>query len=346
MALNLRRTMILSSFIAIILIVILISVRLRWNSNSPSVLPKPTLVRVAQWGQERYLIYLPLYVAMEEKLFEREGLAATISFTGNDDQTFAAVAGGSADFGIGDPAFAAISHAKGFPARVIGTVVGGVAIWGVTNQKNLKVLQRPEDLAGLRIGTFPAPSTNYTLMRDLEASLPAALPKPTIVQAAIGAQLGLLESGAADIAMVLEPAASVAESQGYRVVYSSPKFHGPFSFTGVTTTEDVLRAKGDVAAKFIKGLQQAMRDCRSQPFICERVAKKLFPDLSPDVTKRAIARMISENTFPESVVVDPAAWQKALKVRVEVGDLESLEKADGVVDNRFAEAAASSGGQE
>src|SRR5438270_393633 len=47
-------------------------------------------VKIAQWGQERYLIYLPMYVAIEKGYFKDAGLDVTLTFTGNDDQTFAA----------------------------------------------------------------------------------------------------------------------------------------------------------------------------------------------------------------------------------------------------------------
>ena len=60
-------------------------------------------VTVAQWGQEKYLIYLPFYLAQEKGFFKEEGLSVSLVFSGNDDQVFASVLQGSAQFGIGDP---------------------------------------------------------------------------------------------------------------------------------------------------------------------------------------------------------------------------------------------------
>ncbi|MFA5300626.1 MAG: ABC transporter substrate-binding protein, partial [Lutibacter sp.] len=62
-----------------------------------------TQVIVAQWGQEKYLIYLPLYIAQEKGFFKEEGLDISIKYSGNDDQVFATVLKGEAQFGIGDP---------------------------------------------------------------------------------------------------------------------------------------------------------------------------------------------------------------------------------------------------
>ena len=71
--------------------------------------------------------------------------------------------------------------------------------------------------AGLKVGTFPPPSTNYTLMQQTIVSGGEELKTTTIVPALIGSQIALLERGNADIAMVLEPAASNAEDEGYSV---------------------------------------------------------------------------------------------------------------------------------
>src|SRR5215469_4179801 len=70
-------------------------------------------VTVAHWGTERTLIYAPLYVALDGGFFKEQGLDVRISYSGNDDQVFATVASGAAQFGVGDPAFTAISREKG-----------------------------------------------------------------------------------------------------------------------------------------------------------------------------------------------------------------------------------------
>ena len=309
------------------------------TANTVSTLPETSSskkITVAQWGQERYLIYLPLYVAMEEGYFAKRKIDVSLKFSGNDDQTFATVLRGDAQFGIGDPAFTAISEEKGFGGKVVGTLVSGVSIWGVTNNAKVKEIKNPQDLAGLRIGTFPSPSTNYTLIADLIKSHPEIKPAPKIVQAPIGSQLALLESKRADIAMELEPAASLAEAKNYRVVYSSPQFHGPFSFTGITTTTSVIQSDRDMVQSFISAIEEAIKDCQKDHEIAIRTGKKLFPNLAPQVVSNAVNRMISEKTFPTSVVTSDKAWQAALSVRLQVGDLKKAQATSVAVDNTFA----------
>lgn len=297
-------------------------------------------VTIAQWGQEKYLIYLPLYVAMERGFFKSRGLKVILKYTGNDDQTFAAVIQGDADFGVGDPIFTAVSQARGFGAKVVATLVGGVAIWGVANNPSVPVIERPEDLASLRVGTFPEPSTNYALMKAIISANPGLLKDTRIVQAPIGSQLALVEKGEADIAMELEPAASLAEEKGFRVVYSSPAFHGSFTFTGLTVAQTTINERPTLVQSVVSALEDAVVASHQNPSIAVAVGRDLFPSLSASVVERAIRRMLDEKTYPMHVVVDESGWQAALRTRLQVGDLKEPQATSVAVDNTFANRAA------
>lgn len=311
---------------------IFISPSCRRSTNS-------TDITIAQWGQERYLIYLPLYVAIEEGFLSKHGLRPKIIFTGNDDQTFATVISGNAQFGVGDPVFAAISQEKGYDAKVVATIVGRVAIWGIANNSKVKPIRTTADFEGLRVGTFPEPSTNYTLMRQLVVTNPTVLEHTQIVQAPIGSQLALLQTNKVDVAMELEPATSLAASKGYRIVFSSPGFYGPFLFTGLTTTQDFISKNPQAVTALVDALEEAVVACHKDRSVALRVASKLFPTLPKEVIADAVNRMLDEKTFPEHVAIDDSAWQAALKIRFIVGDLHSPQATSTAVDNSFALAA-------
>jgi len=297
-----------------------------------------TKVTVAQWGQEKYLIYLPFYIAQEKGFFKEEGLDITIKYSGNDDQVFATVLKGEAQFGIGDPVFTAISREKGVKGKVVASIVDGVAIWGVTNKSYVKQIEKPSDLAGLKVGTFPEPSTNYALMKKTILQGGDTLKDTKIVQAPIGSQLALLElkKNGADIAMDLEPGTSIAESKGYRVVYSSPKFYGRFAFTGLTTTEEYIQSNHDVVQKFVNAIEKALEFCHNNEIGTIEIAEKLFPNLDKIVVSNAVNRMITDKTIPIHAEMSDEAWQKALQIRVLIGDLKEIKPTKDAVDNTFA----------
>jgi len=308
-------------------------------SPDPVVVKATQKLTIAQWGQEKYLIYLPFYIAQEKGFFKDEGLEIEVKYSGNDDQVFATVLKGEAQFGIGDPVFTAIAREKGAKGIVVASIVDGVAIWGVTNNKDIGTITRPSDLKGLRVGTFPAPSTNYALMQRTITIAGDSLAGSTIVQAPIGSQLALLESGSADIAMDLEPGTSIAESKGYRVVYSSPRFYGPFAFTGLTTTDEYIAANMETVQKVVNAIERALVYCHSDKEGTIAVASGLFPSLEKDVVARAVARMLADQSIPQHAELSEGAWQQAMQIRVDIGDLKALVPTTECVNNSFAKVA-------
>ena len=277
-------------------------------------------VTFAQWGQERYLIYLPVYLAQEAGLFAREGLNVKLTFSGNDDQVFAAVARGDAMFGIGDPIFAAISRNRGSDGVVVGQLVGKVALWGVA-AKGAPRRDDPAAFADARIGSFPRPSTTYTLLKDMIGRNHVA--DARIIEVPIGSEVALLEARRADVVMMLEPAASQAAASGYDIVTSFPRLWGPFAFTGLTSTLAEAKANPTVVAGVRRGMQAALDLAHQHPDQAIAIARKLFPALDGAVVEAAVNRMLADETVPRSFAVDAAGWANAVGVRQAMGELKS-----------------------
>lgn len=286
----------------------------------------------AQFGQEKFLLYLPLYIAMEEGLFAKRGLDVDLKFAGNDDQIFAAVMAGGADFGVGDPAFVAVSKEKGGPGKVIALMITKLGLSGYTNKPDLGEIKDLKQLNGLRISSFPQPSTTYTLLSEIKKTAPDL----QIVQAAFGAQLATLEAGKVDMAIDFEPMVSVAEDKGYKIVLDVEKYTEPQAVTGITTTEDVIKNKPEAVQKTVDALQEAMTLLYTDHQVAMRTAKKLFPNLKESVIKAAIDRMLAKEMYPKSVVMTDDYWQRSLKTRMDSGDLKKAQSTDMAVDNSFA----------
>lgn len=283
--------------------------------STPANSDKTTEVTIAQWGSENYLIYLPVYIALEAGIFEKNGLEVKISYSGNDDQVFAKVLRGDAQFGVGDPIFTAVSRQQGADGVVIASIVDRVSLWGVAKND----VDGPIDFSGKRIGTFPRPSTAYTLLSDTLSN--PEIENAKIVEIPIGNELALLESGQADIAMMLEPAASIAEENGYFVVSSFPEIWGKFAFTGLTSTQEVLSKNPGLAEKMKVSLQEAVDLAHSDREQAFEISKKVFPTLSQSVIESAVNRMLDDETLPRNVDVDIEAWKASIEVRQRVGDV-------------------------
>ncbi len=293
-------------------------------------------VKLAQFGKEKFMLYLPLYVAMEAGYFADEGLDIELVFAGNDDQIFASVASGAVDFGMGDPVFTAIAQEKGYPAKTVAMMITKLGNTGYTNNPDILLIDDPADLAGLRIGSFPNPSTTYILMDELVRTHQDVLKDTEIVQAGMGAQLALLEAGKVDIALDLEPAVSKLEAQGYRIVFNLNEYIEPQVITGLMVRQEMIDQNPDHVQGMVRALQKGLDTIHNDRIKTLEIAQKLFPALDPNIIEKALNRMMAKDVYPSSVVVPDDYWQRTLKTRLEAGDLQALQPTGKSVDNRFA----------
>jgi len=307
-----------------------------WKGLSSPTQPNKEKVVIAQAGD--FFLYAPLYVAIDGGYFTDEGLDVSLVTTGGDEKTWAAVISGNASFGVADPTFIAISDARGQPGRVVGGIVNGVPFWGVTLRKDIKPFKTKDDINAYTVGTFPAPSTAYTLQRKMFLD---AGKEPRIREGAFGTLIAMLKAGQVDIALELEPNVSQVVGGGGTVVYSLSEVYGDFAITGLTATPDYLIKHPELAQKVANGLQEALNSIHSDRERALAILAKRFPEIDRNVAKAALDRVISDNIIPRSLQITEDAWSKAIRLRTEVGDLKDPKPFSSYVENKFAESAAS-----
>lgn len=287
-------------------------------------------IKVGQVGE--LFLYMPLYYARDKGFFKKEGLDIDFVSTGGDEKSVAAVISGDVMFGVGDPTFSPIAGQKGAKTRIVASVLNGVPFWGVTFKPDIPLIAEPKQLNGYTVATFPSPSTAYTLQSQMfrDGGL-----EPKIRQAQFGALLPTLKSGAADIALEIEPNVSLAVKEGGRVVFSMASRFGDFAMTGVSVSEDTINKKRAAVQSFVRALNAAEKSAHANPQDVEDFAVKRFPDLDPMVARVAIRRMLADKVFPTSARISHAAWEKALKLRVQAGELSSVQAGMPYLDMSF-----------
>ncbi len=297
------------------------------NSNSSSSI---RTIKVAQFGD--VFIYTPLYLADAKGFFEEEGLKIELTNTGGDDKTYAAVISGSATFGVADPVFAAIAQEKGIEGRVIGGIVNGVPFWAIT-KKNIPPIIDSKMLQPYSVATFSAPSTAYTV--QIKMFQDAGL-KPNIKQGAFGGLIPMLDAGQADIALELEPNVSTAIANGAKDVYSFAKIYPEFAFTGITTSLETIEKEPELVQHFVNAITKAEQYAHQYPDSTAYYMCKLYPEIEESIIHNAIKRMVESNALPQNAVISNDAWDAAVKIRQELGDLKSVNNAKKVLDMSFA----------
>lgn len=288
-------------------------------------------VTIAQFGD--LLLYAPLYLAQSEGIFREHGLNVTIVSTGGDDKTYAAVASGTAQFGIADPTFVAIAGERGQEGKVIGLLINGNPNYGVSLSPETPLIDTPADLAGRTVATAPAPSTSYALVEKMYES--AGL-SPSIHQVAPPGLVPALRAGSADYALLIEPWVSQVLSEGGRIGFSLNDYYPEFALTGITASDETLAEMPEIAEALLSALTVAIEVFYADEETALRAARLRFPDESVEILRSALGRLRQGRIYPECLVMREPAWEAAIGLRIAIGDLTGPLQSGQYVDNSFA----------
>lgn len=301
------------------------------RAGAPAQKTQP--ITIAQFGH--VFLYMPLYVAVDRGFFREKGLEVKLVSTGGDEKTFTAVASGNAQFGVSDPTFAAIAREHGQGGKVVAGIVRGVPFWVVSFKKDVKQIDNPAGFRGYKIATYTAPSTSYAVMKNILQNNGHAV-DAKIVQGAFGTLLALLKANQADMALEIEPMVSIATNQGARVVYSPAAKLGDFAFTGLTVSDNYFQKNPTEIQAAVDAIANAMSFIQRDFEGTLAIAKKEFPEVQEPVLREALKRLIKEGTIPKSPVLSKDAWDRAISLRRELGDLHGQGSFSENVDMKFA----------
>jgi NitT/TauT family transport system substrate-binding protein len=263
------------------------------------------------------MLYLPLYVAIDEGFFTQQGLDLTKETAGAPTVALSAVISGSAQFSIHGPEWTAIAASKGAPVRIVANVVNGAAVW-IATSPDFK-FNSVKDLKGQKIVTGLMPTTSTSLfMKLLKENGMDAKSDVDMIQVAIGTEPGPFLAKQADIAVMYEPGLDQVVAKGMKVVFGFPKSYGPYAFSAVTARNDV---DPDLAQRVVNGMEMAMRFMAKNEAKTVEIAEKEFPTLDPAVVEAAVKRMLADGVYPQSVDITPEALKVAMDTQIALGNL-------------------------
>src|SRR3979411_2268018 len=161
------------------------------------------------------MLYLPLYVAIDEGFFTQQGLDLTKETAGAPSVALSAVISGSAQFSIHGPEWTAIAASKGAPVDIIANVVNGAAVW-IATTPDFKFTSI-KDIKGQKVVTGLMPTTRTSLfIKLLKENGMDAKTDVEMIQVAMGSEPGPFVAKQADMAVMLEPGIAPAAPKEVR----------------------------------------------------------------------------------------------------------------------------------
>jgi NitT/TauT family transport system substrate-binding protein len=293
---------------------------------------KSRSIKIAQFGD--VFLYAPIYIAKDAGFFKNRNLDVSFVSTGGDDKTWAAVLSGSAVAGVADPTFIAISANQGLSGKVIASIVSKAPFWGITFKQDIAPFTDPKDLKTHSVATFPSPSTAFTLQTKM---FKLGGLRPNIRQGSFGTLLTILKANQADIALEIEPNVTQALNQGANVLYGMDKIYGEFQTTGLTVPSHLINKNSSLYLDIVCSVSDAMAYIRSNHDASVALLSKRFPEIPTKVASDALRRMTISEVIPSNVRISKTAWDNAILLRKQVGDLDDGGEYSRFVDNSFAD---------
>ena len=284
------------------------------------------------------LLYLPLYVALDEGLFAKEGLDVTKETAGAPPVALNAVISGSAQFSLHGPEWTAIAASKGGELQIVANCVNGAGVWIAAapdfDYKDINSFKGQTVVTGM----MPTTSTSLFFKLLKESGIDPEKDFKT-VQVPIGSEIGAFLAGQGKVAVMYEPGLDQAALKGMKVVFGFPKQYGPYAFSTISTKKD---ADPDITQRFVNGLQAALVLIKNDPAKAVEIAKKEFPQLDPAVVEAATKRMITDKVYAESVEITPDSLKTSLATQIYLGNLKQQPDYKTFVAHRYIDKALSS----
>jgi len=281
------------------------------------------------------MLYLPLYVAIDEGFFTQQGVDLTKETAGAPTVALSAVISGSAQFSIHGPEWTAIAASKGAPVDIIANVVNGAAVW-IATAPDFK-FDSIKDIKGQKVVTGLMPTTSTSLfIKLLKENGMDAKTDVDMIQVAIGSEPGPFVAKQADVAVMYEPGLDQAVAKGMKVVLGFPKSYGAYAFSAVTARNDV---DPDTAQRVVNAMEMAMRFMSKNEAKTVEIGKKEFPTLDPVVVEAAVKRMLNDGVYPPSVDITPEALKVSMDTQIALGNLAAQPDYKSFVVKKFIEPA-------
>lgn len=298
--------------------------------NAPLARAQNKTIKLAFCSQ--LLCITPYEVANKRGHFKKHGLDVELVYTRGGNAAMQAMVGGAVDYAATSMVVAIRAYAKGANIRRFCTT-GRLPLFALaTAPKTANEIKTVKDLVGRTVGVSALGNADHALLLYLLAK--AGVDKDKVQFATMGVNLlEGLRQGQVDAGLVQEPALTLVERHGARVLFNAmdyedarKQFGGAYEFMGVAVRTPEIEARRTEMVALAKALADALIDLRK--LSGADLVNALPRELTAGLDKKEFGEILlryRDSLYPENVTIDPPASQRVAESLV-VGGL--LKQAD------------------
>ncbi len=287
------------------------------------------------------IFYAPLYIAVENGFFEKEGLEIELTNGGGADKSMTALLSGNADVGLMGVEAAIYVYKEGktdYP-KVFGQLTkrDGSFLVSRKPEPNFKWenLENKTVLAG-RTGGVPAMTFEYVVNKyGLKNGENITLNNDV----AFNLMGPSFEGGTGDYTTLFEPLASeyAKAGKGY-IVASVGKESGEIPYTAFMASKSYIEKNGELIEKFLTALQKAIKylDETDKAVVAESILKQ-FPGTALTSVKDSLESYLSIDAWTKNMSMTETAFNNLQIVMENAGELDERADYGAIAYNDIAE---------
>ncbi|PEZ76395.1 ABC transporter substrate-binding protein [Bacillus sp. AFS017274] len=283
----------------------------------------------------RLLSVAPLYVAIEQGFFEKEGIEAEIVSGGGGAQVIASVLSGEAQFAVSGPRSMFTPLDKGEDLMAIQSLNSALT-YQITlskqyqKKKNVSKDSSLEDrvasLNGATIGTNLVGDSGDVYTRYL-MQMHGVDPKTlkAVKLAGDGSKIGGMQEGIVDGGIASPPMGLQAESKdvGEIVINTSEEpMYGNMVWEAVFAKKEYLEKNQETSLKVVRAIGKGMEFTRNNPREAAESIVSYFDGIDVDILEESLIGL--KNTFKGYGEMNQEAWDNAQDPLVEFGKLSGV----------------------
>lgn len=282
--------------------------------------------------------YGPIYVALRNGLFEKQGLAVSVNVGGTVVEPVSIALSGRGQFAATGTGMAVNSTLEGGSMKVIAKMCGALGMWVISRPGT--AFNSLADFKGKKVASLRYPSntvTSPTYAMKKYAGLDPKTAGVEFVEGPPGSIVSAVRDGRADVGVVFEWDASIATRQGLQASYGFADQIGPILLTSVMVKSDYLTSHPDLVQKFCNALAASMKLIRENSSVYVNAMSAEFSNLERPVVEAGCARLLGTKGFvPVNPVITKAEWDAISEHDALAGTIRKQLSFEEMVDNSFA----------